>query len=84
MDPFLGKSGTSLEYSDDKNSLKEKKDESPESGKSGWLVAGAAAVALGGLAYFGTAPSVTTIGARHLKELTIPETIENAKKKFEN
>ncbi len=47
-------------------------------------MAGAAAVALGGLAFFGTTPAVTTLGARDLRESTIPEAIENARKKFEN
>ncbi len=82
MDPFLSKSF--LNFSDDKNSLKEKKGESSESGNSGWLMAGVAAVALGGLAFLGTGPSVTTIGARDLRESTIPEAIEIAQNKFEN
>jgi hypothetical protein len=49
--------------------LKEKKADSAEGSKTSYLpmmVAGAAAVALGGIAIFGTGPAVTTIGARNL------------------
>jgi len=71
--------------------LKEKKADTAESGsKKSYLpmmVAGAAAMALGGIAFFGTGPSVQTIGARNLESessVRILESIENAKENFES
>jgi hypothetical protein len=95
LDPILSKGGNFLGLSDDTNTITEKKGDAGGS-KTSYLpimVAGAAAVALGGLAMFGGGPSVNTINARslegnakvELEETTaILDSIDDATTKYEN
>ena len=94
FDPILSKGGNFLGLSDDTNTITEKKGDAGGSSKTSYLpmmVAGAAAVALGGLALFGSGPQVSTINARSLdsqaaveEETTaILESIDDATTKYE-
>jgi hypothetical protein len=67
FDPILNKGGNFLGLADDSNTISEKKGEASTGSKTSYLpimVAGAAAVALGGFAMFGGGPAVQTINAR--------------------
>jgi hypothetical protein len=96
FDPILSKGSNFLGLADDSNTITEKKGDAGGS-KTSYLpmmLAGAAAAALGGLALFGTGPSVSTINARSLDDntpvqvdnestTTILDSISEATKKYE-
>ena len=94
LDPILSKGGNFLGLADDTNTITEKKGDAGAS-KTSYLpimVAGAAAVALGGLAMFGGGPAVSTINARSLESnapvdleetTAILDSIEEATTKYE-
>ena len=97
FDPILNKSGNFLGLSDDTNTISEKKGEASSGSKTSYLpimLAGAAAAALGGFAFFAEGPAVQTINARSLDKSApvrvdpeetsaILEAIEDAANKFE-
>lgn len=96
IDPILNKSGSFLGLDDDSNTIKEKKGEDEGSKRSylPMMLAGAAAVALGGIAVFGSGPAVSTINARKLTDepsvqrsddetQKILDAIDDASNKFE-
>ena len=97
FDPILNKSGNFLGLSDDTNTISEKKGEASSGSKNSYLpimLAGAAAAALGGFAFFAEGPAVQTINARSLDKSApvrvdpeetsaILEAIEDAANKFE-
>ena len=77
--------------SDDSNKLAEKRGEAEATGRQSYLpmmVAGAAAVALGGLALFGTSPSVATVAKDELiyqrkRSNEVYRSLESARKLYE-